>query len=78
MLCEQLRYSDPPSTPEGIRNANCPKWRAMNTYGTPERKQALAEWFDAKTFTDNVALVRRVKRAFIDIQQYPMVTVCSR
>ena len=69
MLCEQLRYSDPPSTPKGIRNANCPQWRAMNTYGTPEREHALAQWFDAKTFTDNVALVRRVKRVFINIQQ---------
>ena len=71
MLCKQLSYSDPPSTPEGIRNANCPKWRAMNTYGTVEREQALADWFDAKTFTDNVALVQRVKRAFIAYQMTP-------
>lgn len=61
-------YRDPPSTPTEIRNANCPQWRAINRPGTPERKQALAAWFDRKAFTDNVGLVRRVKRAFI-IQQ---------
>ena len=61
-------YNDPPSTPEEIRNANCPKRRARQRYGSTERKKALTAWFDRKAFTDNVGLVRRVKRAFI-IQQ---------
>ena len=61
-------YNDPPSTPEEIRNANCPQWRAKQRSGSVERKKALAAWFDRKTFTDNNSLVERVKRAFINKQ----------